>query len=265
MSITPDEVVLLEWGPVHLNLTIVVTWAVMALLAGGSWLVTRRLRVTDHPSRGQQVLEATVQLVREQLRGVGSDEPDRLLPLIATLLLFVATANTLAVIPGYRAPTGSLSTTTALALIVFVAVPVYGIRRQGLVGYLRQYARPTLLMLPFNIIGELSRTLALAVRLFGNVMSSALIGAVLLGLAPLLFPVVMQAFGLLTGLIQAYIFAILAVVYLVSGMQAQQTSRQRGADSHKGGGHGHRDRRRRHLDPDRRADDRAGLDRSGAG
>ena len=116
-----------------------------------------------------------------------------------------------------------------LAVLVFFAVPAYGIRRRGLKAYLRQYARPTVIMLPFNIIGEFSRTLALAVRLFGNVMSAALIGAVLLGLAPVFFPVVMQLFGLLTGLIQAYIFAVLAMVYIASGMRVQETSARRHA------------------------------------
>jgi F-type H+-transporting ATPase subunit a len=123
-------------------------------------------------------------------------------------------------VPGYHAPTGSLSTTAALALCVFLAVPLFGIAQQGMRGYLRQYLQPTPLMLPFNIIGEVSRTLALAVRLFGNVMSGAMIAAILLAIVPLLFPVVMQVLGLLTGLIQAYIFAILAMVYIASATRA---------------------------------------------
>jgi len=224
MSVTPDTVVLWEWGFVRLNATIGFTWVVMAVLVGASWLVTRRFTPERRISRGQNLLEVIVIAIRDQIRGVGVDDPQRYLPFVGTLFLFVAVANSLAVIPGYQAPTGSLSTTTALALTVFVAVPAYGIRRQGLAAYLRQYARPTVIMLPFNIIGEFSRTLALAVRLFGNVMSAALIGAVLLGLAPVFFPVVMQLFGLLTGLIQAYIFAILAIVYIASGMRVQETA-----------------------------------------
>jgi F-type H+-transporting ATPase subunit a len=232
VTITPDTLVLWEWGPLRLNVTIVATWAVMALLVGVSWLVTRRLTADRRPSRGQQLLEVVVVGIRRQIRGVGIDDPDRYLPFLGTLFLFVAVANTLAIVPGYRAPTGSLSTTAALALAVFVAVPMYGVARQGLRAYLRQYAQPTVLMLPFNVIGEVSRTLALAVRLFGNVMSGALIVAVLLGLAPLFFPVLMQAFGLLTGLIQAYIFAVLAAVYLASGLRVQDADRARRGRHH---------------------------------
>jgi F-type H+-transporting ATPase subunit a len=120
------------------------------------------------------------------------------------------------IIPGYESPTGSLSTTAALAICVFVAVPFFGIAEQGLRGYLDSYLKPTVIMLPFNIISELSRTLALAVRLFGNMMSGTMILAILLTIAPLIFPIVMSALGLLTGMIQAYIFSILATVYIAA-------------------------------------------------
>jgi F-type H+-transporting ATPase subunit a len=226
MTITPDTLVVWEWGFVKLNATILFTWLVMAILVGVSRLVTRRLTTDRHISGGQNVLEVIVLAIQNQIRGVGADEPDRYLPFVGTLFLFVATANTLALVPGYRAPTGSLSTTVALALAVFIAVPGYGISRRGLRSYLRQYTQPTLIMLPFNVIGEFSRTLALAVRLFGNVMSGALIVAVLLGLAPLFFPIIMQAFGLLTGLIQAYIFAVLALVYIASGTRVHDAPRR---------------------------------------
>jgi F-type H+-transporting ATPase subunit a len=226
VSITPDTVILWEWGPIKLNETILFTWLVMAVLVGISWLVTRRLTTDREMSRGQNLLEVIVLAIQRQIREVGAEEPDRYLPFVGTLFLFVALANTLAIVPGYRAPTGSLSTTVALALAVFVAVPGYGIARRGLRSYLGQYAQPTVIMLPFNVIGEFSRTLALAVRLFGNVMSGALIIAVLLGLAPLFFPIVMQLFGLLTGLIQAYIFAVLAIVYIASGTRVQGTPRR---------------------------------------
>jgi F-type H+-transporting ATPase subunit a len=231
MSITPDEVVFWQSGFVKLNATLVATWVVMGVLVLGSWLITRHLTSDRQVSRGQNVLEAIVVTIQRQIREVGAEDPDRYLPFVGTLFLFVATSNVLALVPGFRPPTGSLSTTAALALAVFVAVPGYGIRRRGLSTYLRQYAQPTPIMLPFNVIGELSRTLALAVRLFGNVMSGALIVAVLLGLAPLFFPLVMQAFGLLTGLIQAYIFAVLATVYLVSGTRVQEAARRPGRRS----------------------------------
>ncbi len=124
------------------------------------------------------------------------------------------------------APTGSLSTTTALAICVFVAVPLYGIGYEGPVGYLRHYVKPSWLMLPFNIIGEISRTIALAVRLYGNIMSGTVIVAILLSLTPYLFPIVMQLLGLLTGMIQAYIFAVLAMVYIASATSAHQRTEQ---------------------------------------
>jgi F-type H+-transporting ATPase subunit a len=222
MDITPDAVVLWEWGPLKLNATIVFTWVVMVLLVTVSRLVTRRLSHEREMSAGQNLLEVIAEATERQIREVGADEPHRYLPFVGTLFLFIATANLLTIFPGYQPPTGSLSTAAALALCVFVAVPAYGISRTGPRAYLRQYTQPSPIMLPFNVIGELSRTLALAVRLFGNVMSGTLIVAVLIGFAPLFFPILMQAFGLLVGLIQAYIFAVLAVVYIASGTRVQE-------------------------------------------
>jgi F-type H+-transporting ATPase subunit a len=157
---------------------------------------------------------------RDQIRQVSRQNPGRYLPFVGSLFLYVAMANLLNVVPGYMAPTGSLSTTTALAICVFIAVPLYGIVYEGPVNYLKHYVKPTPLMLPFNIIGELSRTLALAVRLYGNIMSGTVVVAILLSLTPYFFPVVMELLGLLTGMIQAYIFAILAMVYIASATSA---------------------------------------------
>jgi F-type H+-transporting ATPase subunit a len=125
-------------------------------------------------------------------------------------------ANLFTIIPGYEPPTSSLSTTAALALCVFFAVPLFGIGRRGWRGYLKSYVQPTVIMLPFNLISELSRTLALAVRLFGNMMSGTMIIAILLTITPFIFPVAMTLLGLLTGMVQAYIFAILATVYIAA-------------------------------------------------
>ena len=222
MTITPDAVVLWQWHWLHINATMAFTWAVMAILAGGSWLITRRLSDGTDISRWQNLLEVLVTGIRGQIREVSHQEPGRYLPFVGTLFLFIAMANLLTVVPGYLAPTGSLSTTTALALCVLIAVPAYGIAAEGVLGYLRKYTRPTVLMLPFNVIGELSRTLALAVRLYGNIMSGTVIVAILLGLAPLLFPIVMRLLGLLTGMIQAYIFAVLAMVYIASATSAHE-------------------------------------------
>ena len=141
---------------------------------------------------------------------------------LGTLFLFLAMASLCTIIPGYEPPTGSLSTTLALALCVFVAVPFFGIGERGLGGYLRSYVQPTLVMLPFNIISELSRTLALAVRLFGNMMSGAMIIGILLAITPFIFPIVMTALGLLTGMVQAYIFSILATVYIAAATRAPE-------------------------------------------
>jgi F-type H+-transporting ATPase subunit a len=126
------------------------------------------------------------------------------------------------VIPGYDPPTASLSTTTALALSVFVAVPFFGIEEQGVRSYLKSYTKPTVIMLPFNIISELSRTLALAIRLFGNMMSGAMIIAILLTITPFIFPIVMTVLGLLTGMVQAYIFSILAAVYIAAATRVRK-------------------------------------------
>lgn len=216
MTITPDTVILWQWGWLHINATMAYTWLVMALLAGGSWLISRRLSDGADISRWQNLLEVLVTGIRDQIREVSHQEPGRYLPFVGTLFLFIATANLLTIVPGYIAPTGSLSTTTALALCVLIAVPVYGIASEGVAGYLRKYSQPTVIMLPFNIIGEISRTVALAVRLYGNIMSGTVIVAILLGLAPLFFPIVMQLLALLTGMIQAYIFAVLAMVYIAS-------------------------------------------------
>lgn len=220
MEISPDAIVLWEWGFVKLNATILFTWLVMAILTLFSWLVTRRINASFQISSGQNVLEVVVETVMGQIEEVSQQNPRPYLAFIGTLFLFIIVSNVLSIVPGFQPPTGSLSTTAALAVCVFLAVPIFGIRAQGLGSYLRQYIEPTPIMLPFNIIGEVSRTLSLAVRLFGNMMSGGLIAAILLTIVPLFFPIIMQALGLLTGVIQAYIFAILAMVYIASATRA---------------------------------------------
>ena len=136
------------------------------------------------------------------------------------------TANLCSIFPGYKAPTGSLSTTTALAICVFIAIPLFGIAERGVAGYLKSYLQPSPFMLPLNIISELSRTFALAIRLFGNMMSGAMIVAILLTITPFIFPIVMSLLGLLTGVVQAYIFSILATVYIAAATTASDTQHQ---------------------------------------
>lgn len=219
-NITTDSIVYWEWRFVVLNATLVYTWGVMALLTLGSWLLTRRLSTGPHPSRWQNCLEVLIAGMRQQIREVARQDPGQYLPFVGTLFVFILTCNVLSVVPGFIAPTGSLSTTAALAACVFVAVPIYGMAHRGFAGYLRNYVEPTPLMLPFNIMGELSRTIALAVRLYGNMMSAALIVGILLSLVPLVFPVLMHLLGLITGVVQAYIFAILAMVYIAAATRA---------------------------------------------
>ncbi len=233
MRISPDTLVLFRWGPIVINATIIYTWAVMALMVLGSKLVTRELTTETRFSRWQNLMEVLVTGIRKQIREISGQDPREYLPFVGTLFLFVAVCNLLSIVPGYEAPTGSLSTTAALAACVFVAVPLYGIAHRGL-SYFAQYIKPSVFMLPFNIMGELSRTLALAVRLFGNVMSGTMIVGILLGVTPLLFPIVMQALGLLTGLIQAYIFAILAMVYIAAATRVQQREGQTDQQGEKG-------------------------------
>jgi F-type H+-transporting ATPase subunit a len=203
-SITPDNIVYWAWGPITLNATIVFSWLVMAILVAGSWLITRNLSAELEISHWQSLLEMLVLTIRDQIRQVADQEPARYLPFIGTLFLFISVSNLLSIVPGYQTPTGSLSTTLALAVCVFFAVPIYGIAQRGVLGYLKHYVQPSPILLPFHIISEVSRTFALAVRLFGNVMSGGIIVGILVSIIPLFLPVVLEAFELLIGQIQAY-------------------------------------------------------------
>jgi F-type H+-transporting ATPase subunit a len=192
------------------------------VLATGSKLSTGKLSTGLKRSRWQNLLEIVITGIEKQIEEIGLSEPRKYLGFLGTLFLFVATASLCTVIPVYQSPTGSLSTTAALALCVFVAVPFFGIEEHGVNGYLKSYVKPTFIMLPFNIISELSRTLALAVRLFGNMMSGAMIIGILLTITPFIFPIVMTALGLLTGMVQAYIFSILAAVYIAAAARVRK-------------------------------------------
>jgi len=224
MRLSPDQLIFWQRGPVSLNATIVFTWVLMLVLVAGSALATRRLATGSRRSRWQNMLEIIVTAIEEQIGEIGLAEPRRYVPFVGTLFLFIGASSLSSVIPGFEPPTGSLSTTVALALCVFVAVPVFGIAARGVGGYLASYVQPTVIMLPFNIISEASRTLALAVRLFGNMMSGAMIVGILVSITPLVFPVVMTALGLLIGMVQAYIFAILATVYIAAVTRKPRTA-----------------------------------------
>ena len=222
MRLSPDEMIFWQHGVFKVNATLVFTWGLMLLLAVGAKLITRNLSTDLKRSRWQNLLEIVVTGIQKQIEEVGLGQPRKYLGFLGTLFLFVAAASLCTVIPGYQPPTGSLSTTAALALCVLVAVPFFGIAEQGVGNYLKSYVQPTFIMLPFNIISEISRTLALAVRLFGNMMSGAMIIGILLTITPFIFPIVMTMLGLLTGVVQAYIFSILAAVYIAAATRVRK-------------------------------------------
>ncbi len=218
MKLSPDQTIFWQHGFITINLTIVTTWALMLVIVLAAALVTRKLKTDIHISRWQCFLEMIVTGINEQIKEVGLNNPEHYIGFIGTLFLFIGVSNICIIFPGYTPPTASLSTTTALALSVFIAVPFFGISKSGLKGYLKSYLQPTIIMLPFNLISEVSRTLALAVRLFGNIMSGGMIVAILLSISPFIFPIIMSALGLLTGTVQAYIFSILATVYITAAV-----------------------------------------------
>ncbi len=222
MEISPDATIYWQSGFFKLNATIVFSWVVMAIIIVVSWLATRKINVETPISRWQNMLESVVSTMRKQIGDITQQEPEIYLPFLGTLFLFISISNLLDIVPGYKPPTGSINTTAALAICVFFAVPVFGIMKKGVGAYLKNYIKPTPFMLPFNIIGEFSRTLALAVRLFGNIMSGTMIAGILLSIAPLFIPIVMEALGLLIGQIQAYIFAVLAAVYIASATRVHE-------------------------------------------
>jgi F-type H+-transporting ATPase subunit a len=226
MQLSPDQTIYWQHGFFKINATIVFTWALMFILALGGKLITRKLSFDLKRTSWQNLLEIIVTNINKQIVEVGLKDSKKYIGFLGTLFLFVAGSALLSVIPGFQAPTSSLSSTAALALCVFIAVPFFGIADLGLGEYLKSYTKPTIIMLPFNIISELSRTLALAIRLFGNMMSGAMIAGMLLSIAPFIFPVIMTALGLLTGMVQAYIFSILAAVYIAAATSTRKPKPQ---------------------------------------
>ena len=204
-------------GPIPITMTLVSTWAVMAAVVGFAMVLRGRLRVKE-PCKAQQVTEAMVTWLGDEIKGIISRDPAPFIPIVGSLFIFILVANLTSLVssfvPGLKPPTADIATTAALATVVFFAVPVYGILMTGTVNYLRTYIQPTWLMLPLNIVSELSRTLALAVRLFGNIFSGEILIGVVVSLVPFFLPTPLMILSLITGVIQAYIFAVLAVVYI---------------------------------------------------
>ncbi|HLR13989.1 MAG TPA: F0F1 ATP synthase subunit A [Burkholderiaceae bacterium] len=223
MNLTPDDIVFMQIGRLSINATLVFTWISMIVLVGGAWLATRNWRPDRPPSRWRNALEIIVLAIEGQVAEVSSRAMRPVIYFAGTLFLFIAIANILAIVPGFLSPVGSLSTTVALTMAVLLAVPIFSIRHQGVSHYVRQFLQPSWVLLPFNIMNEVSRAVSLAVRLYGNVMSGAVIAAILLTIAPFFFPVLMKMLGLITGVIQAYIFAILATVYIAAAMADHET------------------------------------------
>lgn len=199
--------------------TIVVSLGLTAVIFAVLWISSRRLR-PHGIGRWQTVLETYTGWIRTTIEEIFGGDPEPYVPLIGTLIAFIGVANLLSLIPVIRPPTADLSTTVALSLIVFLAVPYFGVRKLGLKRYVLNYFQPHPLLMPLNLIGEATRTLALAVRLFGNVMSGQMIGAILLVVAGALVPIPLMMLGILTGLVQAYIFGILAAVYIAAAVEA---------------------------------------------
>lgn len=207
-----QSTVLFAIGPVPIARSVATTWAIMAVLVLDSWFLTRRLRL--RPDRRQAAVEVVVAGIADQIEAILLKGGRSLLPLVGTLFVFLVAANLSGILPGVQAPTARLETPAALALIVFFSVHYYGVRSRGLLGYLASFARPKLIMLPLNVLSEVTRTFSLMVRLFGNVMSGEFVIALVLALAGLFLPVPFMALEILLGLVQAYIFTVLAAVFI---------------------------------------------------
>ncbi|GKS60088.1 ATP synthase subunit a [Nitrospira sp.] len=220
--------IVLQVGLLRITEPVVTTWALMLVMTISAWVVSRRLALEPRP--WQVAVEGTVETIQGAIAAVAPEQASVLLPFIATLWLFIGSANLLGVIPGLSAPTGHLSVTAALALLVFGSVHWFGIRAEGLRGHLGHYVTPTPLMLPFYILSELSRTVALAVRLFGNIMSLEMAALLVLIVAGFLVPVPLLALHIIEAVLQAYIFGMLALIYIAGALQSHEQRRQLAKD-----------------------------------
>ena len=220
-----DQTIIFQIGFLSINATIFYTWVVMAALVGISLWLTHNLKTHGQIRKTQIIMEMIVEGIQKQIKDVANDNPVKYLPIIGTFFLFIAMANLLSIIPWFKVPTASLTTTTAFATCVFFAIPYYGVKNAGWKGYFKKFIEPTPIMLPMNIISDFSSTFSLAFRLYGNMLSGAVISSVLISLVPFLIPLPMQILGLLTGTIQAYIFALLAIVY-VSAVAPKESYQQ---------------------------------------
>jgi F-type H+-transporting ATPase subunit a len=215
--LVPD--IVFRLGPVPIDRAVLTTWVIMALVVSVAWLAFRRR--TDGPA--QTALEILVETIADQLREILRRDPWPYMPLVATLFIFLCLANLTAVVPGGRPPTGHIETPAALALMVFLSVHFFGIRARGLRAYLRHYVEPNPLLMPLNVLSEITRTFSLMIRLFGNMMSHEFVIAIVVFLAGLLVPIPFMLLGILIGIIQAYIFTVLAAVYVGASVGSVET------------------------------------------
>jgi F-type H+-transporting ATPase subunit a len=214
-----------HWGILDVTGSVLQTWVLMALLGFGAWAVTRRLSRT--PGNGQVLLETLVQTLEDGVEGVLPGKREMVFPFIATLWVFIFSANMMGLVPGFSSPTADLSVTSALACLVFGSVHWFGIRVEGWRGYLHHYLKPNPMLLPFHLISEVSRTLALAVRLFGNMMSLEMTAVLALLVAGFLVPVPLLMLHIVEAVIQAYLFGTLALIYIASALQLQESRIQK--------------------------------------
>jgi F-type H+-transporting ATPase subunit a len=212
-------------GPLQVTGTIVTTWVIMAATGLLGWFLSRRLQMQPGPV--QTVAEGIVSTIEDAIRGVAPEDAGHLLPFIGTLWIFLVIANLSGLLPGVHSPTRDLSATAALAILVFLSVHWFGIRIQGAKAYLRHYLMPSPVLLPFHIISEITRTVALAVRLFGNIMSLEMAALLILLVAGFLAPIPILMLHIIEALVQAYIFGMLALIYVAGGIQSQQVKQQK--------------------------------------
>jgi F-type H+-transporting ATPase subunit a len=211
-------------GSLPITDVVLTSWGLTLLLGLGSWLATRRLQLDPGPV--QTALEGIVSLIETAVKEVLPQQAPQVMPFIGTLWLFLVLANLAGLIPGLHSPTRNLSVTAALAVLVFLATHWFGIRSQGWASYLRHYLTPVPLLLPFHLISEITRTVALAVRLFGNIMSLEMAALLVLLVGGLLVPIPLLLLHVVEALVQAYIFGMLALIYIAGGIQAQQQRQQ---------------------------------------
>ena len=215
---------LFHLGPLPIGETVVTTWALMLMIFVVSWLSTRQLKLEPRP--WQVVLEGIVGAIQDAIEAVLPEYTSAILPFVASLWIFLVIANLIGIVPGLHGPTGDLSTTAALAVLVFLSVHWYGIRIHGLKQYLRHYIEPNPILLPFHIVSEISRTVALAVRLFGNIFSLEMAALLVLLVAGFLVPVPVLLLHIVEALVQAYIFGMLALIYIAGGIQSLELKKK---------------------------------------